>query len=68
MGQSPAEGQVRPGAIEKCENVDIGKVGANQERGGPERSAPGETGARQGGADQRVTNGIYGCLISRSVG
>jgi hypothetical protein len=65
MGPSAAEAQVRRRAVEQGENIDVGKIGADEEGRGSPGSAPGEPASRQRGADQRVTDRIYAALIRR---
>jgi hypothetical protein len=68
VGPAPPEREVRAGAIEIGQDVDVREIGADQQGCGPESRAPGESAARQDGADERVTDRVYGRLIRRSVG
>jgi hypothetical protein len=66
VGPSPSKRQVGARAVEIGQDIDVGQVGADQQRGGGEGRAPAKSAARQRGADERVTDRIYGCLVSRS--
>jgi hypothetical protein len=65
MRPSPAKGQIAGGTVEVGEYIDVGKIGADEKSGGAVAGAPREPGPAQRGADQRVTDGIYGRLIRR---
>ena len=65
--QPAAEGEVGRGPVEVGEHVDVGQVGADEQRRGPERGAPPETAPRQRGADQRVADRVYASLASSSI-
>jgi len=67
MGPTAAEGEIRGGTIEVGESVDVGKVGADEQRGGAQGRAPPEAGARQARADQGMADRIYASLASSSI-
>lgn len=67
MGPATAESEIRGGTVEVGESVDVGKVGADEKRGGAQGRALPETGARQTGADQGVADRIYASLASSSI-
>ena len=57
----------RRGPVGVGEDVDVGQVGADEQRRGAEGGALPETAARQRGADQRVADRIYASLASSSI-
>jgi hypothetical protein len=58
--------QIGGGPVEVRENVDVGQIGADEERRGAQGGALPESAPRQAGADQRVADRVYAGLASSS--
>ena len=67
MGPAAPPFEVGGGAGEVCEGIDVGKIGANYERGGAQCRPPGEAAPRQGGTNQGMTERVYSSLASISI-
>ena len=66
MGPAPPDREVGVGAIEIGEDVDVGKVAADEQGGGGKSRAPAQPAAGQAGADQRMADWVYASLASSS--
>lgn len=67
VGPAPAPLQIGSGAREVGDDIEVGKVGADdQGRGAQCRSLP-QAGPRKSGAGQRMTDGVYSSLASMSI-
>jgi hypothetical protein len=66
VGPSPPKRQVGGRSVEVGQSIDVGQVSADQQRDRRVRRAPAESTASQRGAEERVANRVYGCLVSRS--
>ncbi len=68
VGPAAPEREIGGGPVEVGEDVDVGQVGADEERRGSQGGALPEAAPRQRGADQRMADRVYASLASNSIG
>ena len=67
VSPAAAEGQIRGRPVERGDDVEVGQVGADEQRRGAQGGAPAQPAPGQSGADQRMADRIYASLASSSI-
>jgi hypothetical protein len=66
VGPAAPEREIGSGPVKVGEDVDVGQVGADEERRGSQGGTVPEAASRQRGADQRVADRVYASLSRRA--
>ncbi len=67
VGPTAPELQIGGRAIQIRQNIQIGKIGADDQSGGAERCSPAQAAPGERGAGKRVADRVYSSLASRSI-
>jgi hypothetical protein len=67
MGPASPPLQIGSWSVQVGKNIDVGKIGANDQSGGAERRSPAQSAPGERGAGERVADRVYSSLASRSI-